>query len=129
MYQLESAPETRTPHYQGVICFKERVRLSALKKDNPRCHWEPCIDVHASARYCSKEDTRVEGPWTFGSLTETRFKGKRNDIHNLRERVRSGASNRDLYEDDTTLAAAVRHDRAVDKMRLAYGVEKKIFFF
>lgn len=32
----------------------------------PGAHIEICRDVEASIKYCSKEDTRIDGPWTHG---------------------------------------------------------------
>lgn len=29
-------------------------------------HVEPCFDVRASRKYCTKEDTRIDTPFTYG---------------------------------------------------------------
>ena len=50
-----------TPHLQGYIQFKTRLRLSALKKLHPTCHWEPAKgDQPSNFTYCSKEGDFVE---------------------------------------------------------------------
>lgn len=47
--------ETGTHHLQGYIVFRQSHRLSALKKIQPRAHWErPKADENA-ANYCMKE--------------------------------------------------------------------------
>ncbi|QGH72493.1 MAG: Rep protein [CRESS virus sp. ctmn412] len=57
VFQLEQGD---TVHYQGVIRYK-----------NPRenwpqisCHWERCISWRSAIKYCSKVQTRIDGPWT-----------------------------------------------------------------
>lgn len=51
---LEGTAEEHTIHLQGYIKFKRAYRLAALKKLNPRAHWEiaKCSDA---ANYCMKE--------------------------------------------------------------------------
>ncbi len=47
-------------------------------------------------RYCTKEDSRVEGPWEVGDLDERPLKRKQTDV--AMEMVRSGVSDKDLAE-------------------------------
>lgn len=65
--QLEKGEEG-TLHLQWYIMFeKPGKRLTALKKVCSHTHWT-VVDTKDSAwKYCHKEDTRVEGPWEFGS--------------------------------------------------------------
>jgi len=125
VYQLEEAPLTKTPHYQGVVCLKDKIRLTALSKLYPHTHLEPCRDVQASATYCQKPESRKEGPWVFGAIEDARFKGKRNDIVALRNRVRSHATDRELFEDDITVVPAVKYQKAISAMRIAYVRKKR----
>lgn len=37
-----------------------------MKKKDPIAHFEPVKKENGAAKYCLKEDTRVEGPWEFG---------------------------------------------------------------
>lgn len=61
-------------HLQGVIQLKKKSRMNAVKKligGNP--HLEPVRGTLEQARdYCSKEDTRVSGPYEFGELIKER---------------------------------------------------------
>ena len=76
-YQLEKGDEG-TPHYQGYVEMSSVCRLAAMKKLNPRAHWEPRFGTQDEAiAYCTKEDTRVDGPWEQG---EKKQQGKRSDL-------------------------------------------------
>jgi len=46
--------------------FKEGVRLAALKKHCSKSHFEMVKKDNGAAKYCMKEDTRVDGPWEYG---------------------------------------------------------------
>lgn len=62
VFQLERG-ENGTPHYQIVLVWKNAVvaPLNLAKQ----IHWEHCRDINKSILYCSKKDTRIDGPWTF----------------------------------------------------------------
>lgn len=64
--QLEIGEETKTPHLQFVVGMKKPQRLSAMKKINNAVHWEVCRSEDASIKYCSKNATRLDGPWERG---------------------------------------------------------------
>ncbi len=57
IYQ-EELGENNNEHLQGVVSFKNATELSSLKKINSKIHWEQCISLRASIKYCSKEETR-----------------------------------------------------------------------
>jgi hypothetical protein len=42
--------------------------LASLKKIHETCHIESCRDTDDSIKYCTKEDTREDGPWTDGEI-------------------------------------------------------------
>lgn len=54
----EEMGESKTPHLQGVLMFKDAKSFSKIKKMIPRAHWEKCKSKIASIKYCSKEDSR-----------------------------------------------------------------------
>lgn len=67
--QKEKCPESAKEHFQGFVMLNKPMRYSAIKtllscesahlektKGSPIQAWE----------YCEKEDTRVDGPWSFG---------------------------------------------------------------
>nr|WET17323.1 replication associated protein [Bidens cyclovirus-like] len=79
-----------TDHLQGYLELAGRYRMSRLRDFLPRAHWEPRRGSQAQAiAYCSKADTRVDGPWTVGIFEETRA-GQRKDLDELALRAYSG---------------------------------------
>lgn len=67
--QKEKAPETGREHFQGYLSLTAPMRLSGVKailKDDT-AHLEVCKGTpKQSWDYCTKEDTRIDGPWTYG---------------------------------------------------------------
>lgn len=62
VFQLEKGDEG-TPHYQGAVYLKNaQIMPRHLAK---AIHWERCKSWTKAIKYCSKDDTRVDGPWTY----------------------------------------------------------------
>jgi len=60
LFGREVAPTTGTPHLQGYVQFKKKLRRTALVKLLP-CWWEVARgDVPDQAKYCSKDGDVVE---------------------------------------------------------------------
>lgn len=115
IYQLELGQE-QTPHYQGYIRFEKNRRFSAVKKLLPTAHWEIRRGSHSQAiAYCSKEDTRIEGPWRFGDFTNDQ--GKRSDLDEVKDLIDNGATLKDVYQEH--FAASARYSRFFSEYRLA----------
>ncbi len=64
--QLEAAPSTGTHHLQLYVHFDRPRRVTTFKKVSPVIHVEICRDKAAAIKYVQKEDTRIDGPYTFG---------------------------------------------------------------
>ena len=61
--------ESGTPHFQGYIYYNGARALSGMKKILPLAHWEQQKgSAQQATDYCTKQDTRIGGPWTFGDL-------------------------------------------------------------
>ena len=58
--------ESGTEHYQGVVQYENQIRFSSLKAVDPSIHWEPCRNLRAALKYATKDDTRIDGPWSLG---------------------------------------------------------------
>ena len=63
--QLEKAA-SGTLHLQFFLNFSQKARISKITKVDSRIHCEPVVVNNGADTYCMKEETRVEGPWTFG---------------------------------------------------------------
>lgn len=69
IFQKEQCPETQREHLQGYIQLSEGRTLSQFKQfiGDPRAHCEATRNIKKSIEYCSKEETRIDGPWEFGT--------------------------------------------------------------
>lgn len=114
VYQLERG-DNGTEHYQGYCVFPTNKRLAGVRKLLSRAHWEPRKGTHEEAKnYCSKEDTRVDGPWEYGEEPVPR-QGERNDLIHLKAAIDRGATTGELYEE--FFGSYIRYGRGIDKYR------------
>lgn len=73
-FQLEKAPTTGMLHYQGCLSLKDRQSFLQVKNVLPGgAHLEPCRDWFASIKYCQKEESRLDGPWSHLSPPGNKF--------------------------------------------------------
>jgi len=86
VFQLEEG-ESGTPHFQGYVEFSEKQRVSALKKlTGQSAHVSVANgNKESNLKYCTKEEGRKEGPWTWGTLLEkgNGNQGKRSDLNDF----------------------------------------------
>lgn len=80
--QEELSPTTKRRHYQGYIVLSDRYRSSwvqALLEGNPPTDCKFSDGNHAECfKYCTKEDTRVKGGFSFvKGIFEPKKPGKR----------------------------------------------------
>lgn len=88
MGQLEQGDETGYVHWQLYLEHKEPVKFSTLKGKFPQAHIEEARkDRVACVTYCSKEETRLVGPFWHGDIRLEDFAGKRNDLEVLRNLI------------------------------------------
>jgi len=77
MYQLEKCPTTGRKHFQGRFSLTKKMRMTSLKSlwFTQKVHFEQergtCED---SSSYCSKADSRIEGPWSFPKVFDQNLK-------------------------------------------------------
>lgn len=102
VFQLES-PEADTPyiHFQVYFELKKTNRLSWLKKHiHNTAHFEPAYGDQASNyKYCTKDETRLLGPWTVGIDAGSAKKVKANAVKAYVDAIRAGATDTDLWTD------------------------------
>lgn len=122
VYQWEVAPTTGALHIQAYLECQTRVDQHTIRSTWPGAHIERRAGPRDAARdYCKKADSRMAGTtWIEYGTWVPSAQGRRNDILGLRDRLRAGASDFQLLEDDVTTSAWFRHGRMVDRARLAY---------
>lgn len=70
-FQLEKG-DSGTPHIQAYLAFPSAKTIASLSAKLKRAHIEVCANPLRSWEYCTKEDTRLEGPITFGAAPKPR---------------------------------------------------------
>lgn len=104
-YQLERGTGTGHVHLQGFLVTLKTQRLPAVSKLLPHAHIELMKgNVKQNIEYCSKSETKLAGPWTFGDLPTGKGKGKRTDWSDVKEEVIAGKSKADILMDHPHLA-------------------------
>lgn len=108
-YQLERCPSTNREHLQGYSEYTKPRRLSSLSTEYPQStHIEPARGNRSQCvEYCSKEDSRVEGPWCDEILREKKLgnQGARTDLSAIARSIASG--------DISKSTLAMEHPRVV----------------
>lgn len=111
VYQLESAPTTGTPHYQGYVHFKNAVVFSTVQKLLPHAHIQVARgSAQENTTYCTKEESRLDGPWTEGKMP---LQGQRTDLIKFKEDFKNGMSKRKLI--DTHFETYSKFSNGLDK--------------
>jgi len=91
--QWEKGEISGVPHIQGYIkCKTSGLRYEAAKALYPfvfeHCNFEQArASLTANIKYCTKERTRLMGPWTHNIESE---QGKRNDLVNACDTLKKG---------------------------------------
>ncbi len=91
VWQLERAPTTGTEHIQGYVILKRNQKLSFIKNlISNSVHAEIARGTaEENTTYCTKEEGRIEGPWTFGEPPVSQ-QGKRNEMVAVKEDLDAG---------------------------------------
>lgn len=68
-WQIERCPTTQKLHIQGFCQLSKQVYFTRIKACDSACHFEKTRGTADEAdAYCSKEDTRVSGPYQWGTM-------------------------------------------------------------
>lgn len=117
IYQIESG-ENKTEHIQGLLYYANpRVWPKARF---PRAHFSPVRCLKDAIAYCSKEETRVRGPYEKG---ERPAQGERSDLKEIAARVVGGTPLSDIavtYPD-----AFVRYHKGLAALKESVTPERK----
>lgn len=87
--QRELCPSTFRHHVQFMVQLTRTRQLSFLRRHiDDKAHWEPMRGSAKQARdYCTKTDTRFDGPWEFGTIG---LKGKTNGFDDAVSAIAGG---------------------------------------
>lgn len=104
VWQLERGQKEGTEHIQGYIRFKGRKRMTTAKK------WFGIDQIHLelakgnekqNRAYCTKEETRIEGPHEYGKYDEgAGVAGRRVDLETVANLVKQGKSEKEVAEQE-----------------------------
>ena len=114
VFQLEQGEKSGYEHWQIFLRFRHQKRFKTLKNQLSAAglataHIEPRRGSVAQAvAYCSKEETRLEGPYFYGASIDVKDRqGHRSDLDRLREMVlEDGATVDDILLSDMSASAA-----------------------
>ena len=90
--------EEGTPHLQGVIKFKKRVRANEFFK-NKRIHWEKCRSIEHSIVYCKKDGDYITNVYSVKEKVMKKYEGVvwKCWQSELIELIEKGEENRKIY--------------------------------
>lgn len=118
-WQLE---RVTTTHIQAYVELKKQAERSTLLRLFPHSHIELCRGSQEQCiRYCTKEESRVEGPWEVGEKSRP---GTRTDINSLRDMIIEGASNKELIMQDDVHPTYCRYYRYVAHLRMVLATPR-----
>lgn len=104
-----------TRHFQGYALWRQPKRLAYVRGVLERAHWELRLGTHDQAvEYCTKEDTRIAGPYHVGEAPAGQ--GKRTDLESVKLMLDAGAPMREVAQEH--FGAFVRHYRGFNTYRL-----------
>ncbi len=110
--QLEKCPDTHRLHVQGFVQLPARMRFQQLVRlCRTGVHLEIAKAPKHAIEYCKKAESRVVGPWEFG--TPPTFQGKRTDLSRLWSQVvDNDRDTSDLLLDPDFGPTTMRHFKA-----------------
>ena len=118
VFQVEVGDDKSREHCQGYVRFVKKVSTSFKNLQTLMClpgaHFEVCKDERAAIKYCSKIDTRVEGPYWFNLSESSETHSVRSDIKEFISQVQSGVTPAELSHPEYFL----KYHVAVEKLRI-----------
>lgn len=105
-------------HIQGYIVLKKAERITGVRNifGDLRPHFEKAQGTHDQCKeYCTKEESRIEGPWEFGEEKNC-GQGKRNDLNELKRKLDEGKSELEIA--DEMFGTWARHYKAIERYKL-----------
>ncbi len=91
VWQYEEGEQTHTKHCQGYVILKRHQDLNWMKRFISKRLSARIAngDTESNIVYCTKEKTRLDGPWTIGEVPLNE-QGKRNDLVAVQQEIDEG---------------------------------------
>lgn len=104
-------------HLQGYIELSRDQQMTWLRKNfSMTAHFEPAKGTRDQNRaYCTKEDTRVNGPWEFGSY-ERGGQGSRTDLHDIADKIKNKVSLNTIINEHPV--SYIRYHRGIEQLSM-----------
>lgn len=117
VWQLEQGALHGTPHLQGYVETTRLCRFSAFRSILNGAHFEQRMGTREEAReYCMKQDTRVAGPWEYGTWKGSN-PGKRTDLQTVVDMINAGKTLSDIQ--DACPVQYIKFHRGIEKLLAA----------
>lgn len=113
IWQEEECPTSKKKHYQIYVEFKDGVSIDCVKCifDDDTIHVEPRKGNQSQAiAYCSKTETRIAGPWTYGSKGQ---QGYRSDLDSIMDAIEDNRTAREILIEYR--GNAIRHISSISR--------------
>lgn len=119
--QRELCPTSFKHHVQFMVQFTRTRQLSYARRHiDDKTHWEPMRGSAKQARdYCTKEDTRFDGPWEFGKMG---LKGKPPSFDDAVDAIASGVPPHQVAAEQPHVWA--KHGRGLLELRKILNLEQ-----
>lgn len=123
VFQREECPKTKRLHYQGFVVFKAPRTMKWIKKHiSDKAHLEIAKgSVDSAVAYCSKVESRVEGPYIFG---EKPAQGKRMDLIQLGEELKTKRIDTVIREGTDHWHTIARHMKFAERLERIYTKDR-----
>jgi len=102
-------------HFQGYLYLDNACGLRWLQKNlSPTAHFEAARGSYEQNKaYCTKAETRVEGPFEWG---EPPSQGKRTDLEEIKAKLDSGTPMKQIAQEH--FASYLRYNRGFDRYKI-----------
>lgn len=123
VWQREKCPHTSNLHFQGFIILKTPQEFKKVKKLlGERVHIEEAKgSIEQNIAYCTKEDSRVEGPWRTGSY-ENSGQGKRSDLIKIHNLCKEKKTLEEIV--NNCPSEYIKYHNGIDKIRALYSEKR-----
>jgi len=121
-FQKEKCPKTDKEHLQVYVEFKRQVRMKFIKDIfGDKVHIEACKGSQEdNIKYCTKVESRLEGPWEFGTKKEP---GKRNDLLKVKDEIMNGNKLSDIALDN--VETYIKYGKGIKEVKYLFDMKDK----